>query len=286
MPQTSILPAVPVVQAREAWWPRPEWQPGLFGAPNLRGLSAQIGVNPTNFMRTAGTVIGVVGSGIYSALVGDAAAGIHFMATTEEYGSFSGALRATDVPVVGLVNNDIVRVWRLTWWMAVSGAGIATAGDNTACSFAIAAAGAPGQVTGGNPGWGMFMNAAGTWRYRNFQTGAYPASLGESVEFPVGVITNPTNWNYFDTQLIGAAPGRDASWSLLVNGTEIVTRNWVSADGAELADYADGPGFLGSSVTGFQAHVNNTNDPDVGISIANVHVSYGRYTRAGIELLS
>jgi len=203
-----------------------------------------------------------------------------------EYGAITGILRASDAPTLALIGNEDTRVWRCTWWAAVTGAGVATADDDTAVTFAPQIATATGVPTAGNPGWGVRMDGSGAWEYVNYGTGAFPANISEVVAFPVGTITDIAAWNFFDAQLIMGAPARDAAWSLLVNNTTIVTRNWVSADAGELADFGDIGAGLGSTIYGWQCNVDNDGNADVAVLITNIHVTMGRYTRGGVEIFS
>lgn len=292
MPSTTILPNFSIDHVLEAWWPRPE-RNALFGALNTVGVSKyQLGAGGfAPMMGVTGTVQGVVyppaagGAGIYGAHVGNQAVGLSTLALEEQYACYQGGLRAADFPTGALINNEVNRVNRWTWWMAVTGAGLAAATDATAAFFAPAAGLGPGLPTAGNPGFGLVMNGAGALQYRNYQAGAFPGNIAETVALPAGTITDVTAWNFFDVEIIGAAPGRDASMSLVVNGVDIVSRNWVSGGGAELADFADATGGLGSSIQGPIWFTDNNTDPNVGIRVASVRVTKGRWTRGGLEVL-
>lgn len=290
MPSVTILPNFQVVNAQELYWPS-IGRAAAFANVVAAGNSRVVGpIGETIFFTTGGSVQGnmyppIAGmAGVYHANVGNSAAGLSTLAISDTIGNYPIILRLADVPTPALAAPEQFRVMRWTWWMAVTGTGQPTADDFTGCVWSPHSGVLNGQPTGGNVGWGVVMDGAGNWQYRNYSPGGFPGNIAETVAFPPGVITSALDWNVFDVQMIGGSPTRNASWDLVVNGTLIVSRNWVSGGGAELADYGDVAGGLGTTIGGFQAYTDNDANPNTAIRITNMTVTAGKFTRNGLEI--
>ena len=285
---TQLIPPPTQIQQQQIYWPGPRRQ-GASGAMSDAG-SFEFDSRGHNIMARGGTTGASLfpsAVGVLCINIGNAGAGLSSLSTDQVFGNTPLMLSSAGFPPNG-VGPEQLRVTRYTFWMAAFGANQATMGDGIGALFHPDAGTATGIPGGGNPGWGIFGDGAGNWRYNNYQVGAFPANRVETVAFPVGTVTDPTAWNYFDVQYINSGPNRDASMSIVVNGVAIVTRNWVSVGVSRLVNYSEVGGGLGGTIggPGFIVDETATGLANVGLRVANFVAYRGKFTRDGVEIVA
>lgn len=135
------------------------------------------------------------------------------------------------------------------------------------------------RFTQGSQGaFGVVGDGAGGWEYIQSDTGAFPGNVTDTVAIGVAVVPDATDWNTFDFEIINSAPGRNATFTLTVNGTVIVSRNWVAPLALPL--YTD---VVLSTKYMWGARCNTVG---ADLMLGPFTIEMGRFTAAGLEILS
>lgn len=174
----------------------------------------------------------------------------------------------------GYAGVEFSRVYRLTIQLAVDDVITALTG----LQFSPADTLSPRFSSGGSAAFGVVGDGAGGWDYIQSDLGAFPGNVTDTVAIPASTIPDATDWNTFVFELINSAPGRDAIFTLTVNGISVVSRNWVAP--LALPDYserANSDRMLWGCIAG---------DAASDLFVGPLTIEMGRFTAAGLEILS
>lgn len=175
----------------------------------------------------------------------------------------------------GFIGTEQQRVYRLQIQLKMAVLSIDRA---SGVQFSPATVLGPSWTQLGQPAFGVVGDGAGAWEYIQSDTGAFPGNITDSLVIPAGTIPDATEWNTFDFELINSAPGRAATFTLFVNGISVISRNWTVAPVMPLlSEIANANKFIWgvrSATAG------------AGFWIGPLSVEMGRFTRAGLEMLS
>lgn len=173
----------------------------------------------------------------------------------------------------GFQGVEWARVYRLTVQLSMDG----SLGRGSGLQFAPSSTISVNFTEQGQPAFGVVGDGAGGWEYLQGDLGAFPGNITDEVLIPVATVPDAEDWNTFIFEIINSAPGRTATMTLTVNGILVVSRNWV----APLAL----PDFSGVSGTKF-VWGPRCDTAGVDLFMGSVQVDMGRFTQAGLELLS
>lgn len=174
----------------------------------------------------------------------------------------------------GYVGLEYQRVFRFTVQLSMDG--ILDQGDGF--QFGPSDDLDPKFTEGGQAAFGVVGDGAGGWEYLQSDTGAFPGNITDQVAIGVGIVVDATDWNTFQFEFINSAFGRTATFALTVNGTSVVSRNWVAPLALPLfTEIANGNKFVGGA---------RCEAVGVDLFVGPWEIQMGRFTAGGLEILS
>jgi hypothetical protein len=177
----------------------------------------------------------------------------------------------------GFRGAEWARVYRLSVQLSMDG----VLGRESGLQFSPASGLAASFTALGQPAFGVVGDGVGGWEYIQSDAGAFPGNITDSVFIGAAIVPDATDWNTFVFELINSASNRAASMSLTVNGVLVVSRGWTAAPPTPilplLSEVANGTKFVWAP---------RCDTVGVDLFVGNVQVDMGRYTAAGLELLS
>lgn len=126
-----------------------------------------------------------------------------------------------------------------------------------------------------NGGFGIVGDGAGGLSFASYTTGAFPGNRKEIVS--LSTISDASDFNLLDFVFISGAPGREAQFALNVNGSQFLTRSWVT--GTTLENYS------GTQYQFCPAARMGTASGDRRI-LSEITFRFGRFTPTGVEVLT
>lgn len=131
----------------------------------------------------------------------------------------------------------------------------------------------------GGAAFGIVGDGLGQWEYIQSNVGAFPGNITAAQTIPISTDL----WTEFDFELINSTDARPATMSLFVNGAFVLSKNFTTfavpdtAPLPNLSEIVDANKYI----IGVRAATAAT-----GLWLGPLTVQMGRFTRAGLELLS
>ena len=284
MPIEIVVPAPPIRQGIQVSWPAPTVNIVVNGGITSGGFNQGIAFGGGAYSGFAGipnlitTLLTGTGTAsiqkyleLTSAIMvpGTGSVAIEFVATGWGGIPLSANLNA------GLVMPEFFRVWRVVCLFAGHSAAPLLNWDDDTGIMLLSNEGGDNWPSNARPGFGIVGDGAGGWRWRSYSRAAFPGNVIETVAVPAGVIADVNTWSVFDLEIVNSAPGRDASISLQINGTDIVTRNWSAAPALPLLTLA--------TVANWKLAIRAGNVGE-NLFLGPTTFYFGEYTRSGVRI--
>lgn len=168
------------------------------------------------------------------------------------------------------------RVYRVVWSMRMA---VPPLDRGSGMQFSPTNVLGGGFSQAGSAAFGVVGDGTGQWEYLQSGVGIFPGNVTASQIVPLSVVPDATDWSTFDMELINSSATRAASMTLLVNGVQIVSKNWTTFSAPDLA-----PLPLLISPNNKFIWLARAATPAAGFFFGPLLVDMGRFTRAGLEL--
>lgn len=168
------------------------------------------------------------------------------------------------------------RVYRLVWSMRMA---VPSLDRASGLQFSPTNVLGGGFSQSGAAAFGVVGDNTGQWEYIQSGVGAFPGNITASSVIPLSVVPDATDWATFDMEIVNSSATRAAAMTLLVNGVQIVSKNWTTFAAPDTA-----PLPLLITPNNKFIWLARAATAGAGFFMGPLTVDMGRFTRAGLEI--